>query len=76
MDKFKQFSIGDQRAESVAAPLIKVPFPISDSKVITSFPVSQYVVYPCSGVSLQNRQKKSTFSLACDEVFSLEKEIK
>jgi hypothetical protein len=30
----------------------------------------------CGGVSLKNRKEKGAFSLACDEVFPLEKDVK
>jgi len=30
----------------------------------------------CGSVSLKNKQEKGAFSLACDEVFPLEKDVK
>jgi flavin reductase (DIM6/NTAB) family NADH-FMN oxidoreductase RutF len=76
MDKFKQFTIGDQKAESVAAPLIKGSFSHIECKVITSYPVSQYVVYLASVSAYKIDEKKIPLAWHAMKYFPLEKEIK
>jgi flavin reductase (DIM6/NTAB) family NADH-FMN oxidoreductase RutF len=76
MDKFKQFKIEDQKAESVAAPLIKGSFSHIECKVITSYPVSHYVVYLAAVSACKIDEKKIPLAWHAMKYFPLEKEIK
>ncbi len=76
INKFKQFNIGDQKAESVAAPLIKGSFSHIECKVITSFPVSHYVVYLAAVSVSRIDEQKIPLAWHAMKYFPLEKEIK
>src|SRR5512135_3781810 len=45
LDKFKEFKIAVEEAESVVSPLIKGSFSHLECKVITSYPLGHYVLY-------------------------------
>jgi flavin reductase (DIM6/NTAB) family NADH-FMN oxidoreductase RutF len=76
MDKFKKFNVEGQKAESVAAPLIKGSFSHIECKVITSFPVSHYVVYLAAVSACNIDEKKIPLAWHAMKYFPLEKEIK
>ena len=76
MDKFKQFNIGDQKAESVAAPLIKGSFSHIECKVITSFPVSHYIVYLAVVSAFRIDRKKVPLAWHAMKYFPLKKDLK
>jgi flavin reductase (DIM6/NTAB) family NADH-FMN oxidoreductase RutF len=76
INKFKQFNIGYQKAESVAAPLIKGSFSHIECKVITSFPASQYVVYLAAVSASRIDQKKIPLAWHAMKYFPLGKDLK
>jgi flavin reductase (DIM6/NTAB) family NADH-FMN oxidoreductase RutF len=76
INKFKQFNIGDQKAESVTAPLIKGSFSHIECKVVTSFPVSHYVLYLAAVSACNIDEEKVPLAWHAMKYFPLEKEIK
>lgn len=76
MDKFKRFKVKVKEGESVAAPVIKDSFSHMECKVITSFPVSHYVVYLAEVSACNIDEEKIPLAWHAMKYFSLEKEIK
>ena len=75
IDKFKEFKIGVQEAESVAPPLIKGSFSHLECKVITSFPVSHYVLYLAAVSAYKVDEKKVPLAWHAQRYFSLNKKV-
>jgi flavin reductase (DIM6/NTAB) family NADH-FMN oxidoreductase RutF len=76
VDKFKKFKVDAQEAESVSAPLIKGSFSHIECKVVTSFPVSHYVVYLAEVTASRMDVKKVPLAWHAMKYFSLDKEVK
>ena len=76
MDKFRQFKIGIEKAESVAPPVIKGSFSRLECKVITSYPLGQYVLYLASVSAFKVNERKVPLAWHAQRYFSLDKEVK
>ena len=76
VDKFKKFRVAVQEAESVSAPLIKGSFSHIECKVISSFPVSHYIVYLAGVTACHMDLKKVPLAWHAMKYFSLDREVK
>ena len=76
VDKFKKFNVDLEEAKSVSAPLIKGSFSHIECKVITSFPVSRYVVYLAGVSACRVNAEKTPLAWHAMKYFALDKEVK
>ena len=76
VDKFKKFKVDVEEAKSVSAPLIKGSFSHIECKVITSFPVSRYVVYLAAVTACRVNVEKTPLAWHALKYFALDKEVK
>ena len=76
VDKFKKFKIGVEEAESVSAPLVKGSFSFIECKVITSFPVSHYILYLAEVTACRVDEEETPLAWHAMKYFALDKEIK
>jgi flavin reductase (DIM6/NTAB) family NADH-FMN oxidoreductase RutF len=75
LDKFKEFNIGIEEAESVVSPLIKGSFSHLECKVITSYPLGHYVLYLASVSAYKVDEKKVPLAWHALRYFSLDKGV-
>jgi len=76
LDKFKEFQIGVEEAESVVSPLIKGSFSHLECKVITSYPLGHYVLYLASVSAYKVNEKTVPLVWYAQRYFSLTKGAK
>ena len=74
-DKFKEFKIDVEKAESVASPRIKGSFSHLECKVITSYPLGHYVLYLASVSAYKMAEKKVPLAWHAMKYFSLDKRV-
>ena len=75
LDKFKEFKIGAEEAESVVSPLIKGSFSHLECKVITSYPLGHYVLYLASVSAYKVDEKKVPLAWHALKYFSLDNRV-
>jgi flavin reductase (DIM6/NTAB) family NADH-FMN oxidoreductase RutF len=76
LDKFKEFHIGVEEAESVVSPLIKGSFSHLECKVITSYPLGHYAIYLASVSAYKVNEKKVPLAWHGQRYFSLDKGVR
>ena len=74
IDKFKTFEIGVEKGTHIGSPLIKGAFANLECKVITSLPVTTYMLYLVEVVAFKKNDTLTPLVWHKDRYFSLDKE--
>jgi len=73
VDKFKEFGINIEKGSKIGSPLIKGSFASLECKVITSMPVTSYMVYLVEVVAFKADESLTPVGWLKDRYFSLGK---
>ena len=74
VDKFKEFGINVEKGTKIGSPLIQGSFASLECKVITSMPVTSYMVYLVEVVAFKADESRTPVGWLKDRYFSIEKE--
>ena len=76
VDKFKAFGINVEKGTRIGSPLIKGAFANLECKVITSLPVTTYMLYLVEVVACKVDDTLTPIAWHKDRYFSLDKEVR
>ena len=76
VDKFKTFEIDVEKGTRIGSPLIKGSFANLECKVITSLPVTTYMLYLVEVVAFKKDDTRTPLAWHKDRYFSLDKEAR
>jgi flavin reductase (DIM6/NTAB) family NADH-FMN oxidoreductase RutF len=76
VDKFKTFEIEAEKGTRIDSPLIKGSFANLECKVITSLPVTTYMLYLVEVVACKKDDTLAPMAWHKDRYFSLDKEVR
>jgi flavin reductase (DIM6/NTAB) family NADH-FMN oxidoreductase RutF len=76
VNKFKEFGIDVEKGSKIGSPLIKGSFANLECKVITSMPVTSYMVYLVEVVAFKQDDSQTPVGWLADRYFSLDKEAR
>ena len=75
-DKFKAFGIDVEKGTRIGSPLIKGAFANLECKVITSMPLTKYLLYLVEVVACKVDDSETPIAWHQDRYFSLDKEVR